>query len=121
MKTIKQLREAIENSPARSAWGGGVKAYAIELIEDLPDDHEISGSPTDEKALLNGADDWKQYSWGGCSLIYDPDIAQRLCSPSEYKRTRGGQARPNARENWLDVQARALSQAAALIVRLARE
>ena len=120
MKTIEQLRTAIETAPARSAWRRGVKLYAIELLEELPDDQEFYGSPADKKELLNGADDWQQYSEGGCALIYDGDIAERLCNPSEYKRTREGERQPNAREQWLDVQARALYQAAALIVRLAK-
>jgi len=120
MKTIKQLREAIKNSPARSAWDKGIKLYALELIEELPDDQEFYGSPADKKDLLNGAENWEQYSWAGCSFIYDQDIAFRLCTPSEYKRSRGGERRPNARETWLDVQARALYQAAALILRLAK-
>ena len=121
MKTIKQLREAIEATPARSAWDKGIKLYALELIEELPDDQEFYGSPADKKELLNGADDWQQYSRAGCSFVYDQDIAERLCTPSEYKRSRGGERRPNARETWLDVQARALYQAAALILRLAKE
>ena len=115
MKTVSQLREAIKNSPARSAWSRGVKEYALELIEELPDDSQV-----DWKTLLNGADDWQQYSWAACSFIYDQDIAERLCSPSEYRRSRGGERRPNARETWLDVQARALYQAAVLIFSLAK-
>lgn len=121
MKTIKQLREAIEATPARSAWSKGVKLYALDLIADMEDTREFYGSPADWKTLLNGAEDFTQYSWAGCSFIYDQDIAERLCTPSEYKRSRGGERRPNARESWLDVQARALYQAAALIVRLAKE
>ena len=121
MKTINQLREAIKNSPARSAWDKGVKLYAAELIEEMPADQEFYGSPADKKELLNGADNWQQYSEGGCALIYDGDIAERLCNPSEYKRTKGGERQPNARESWLDVQARALYQAARLICRLAKE
>ena len=121
MKTIEQLRKAIEAEPARSAWSKGIKLYALELIEEMPADQEFYGSPADKKELLNGADDWQQYSEGGCSLIYDGDIAERLCSPSEYKRTREGERQPNARESWIDAQARALYQAAALIVRLAKE
>ena len=121
MKTIKQLREAIEATPARNAWDKGVKLYAAELIEEMPADQEFYGSPADKKELLNGADDWQQYSEGGCALIYDGDIAERLCNPTEYKRTREGERQPNARETWLDVQARALYQAAALILRLAKE
>lgn len=120
MKTILQLREAIENEPARSAWSKGVKLYALEIIQELPADREFYGSPADKKDLLNGADDWSQFSYGGCSLIYNQDIAERLCSPSEYKRTKEGKNPPNARENWLDTQARALFQAQRLICRLAK-
>ena len=121
MKTINQLREAIKNSPARSAWDKGVKLYAAELIEEMPADQEFYGSPADKKELLNGADNWQQYSEGGCSFIYDADIAERLCNPTEYKRTKEGQNPPNARENWIDVQARALYQAANLMLGLAKE
>ena len=121
MKTINQLREAINQAPARSAWKKGVKIYALELLEELPDDQEFYGIPADRKTLLNGAQDWQQYSEGGCSLIYNGDIAKRLCNPTEYKRTKQGENQPNARENWIDVQARALYQAASLILRLAEE
>lgn len=51
---------------------------------------------------------------GGNSLIYDQDIANRLATPSEIKRvTRkdGSLRKPNASEEWLDTQARALYQA----------
>ena len=65
--------------------------------------------------MLNGAQDWKQYSWGGSSLIYDSDIAQQLCAPWELKKTDNGRKAPNKNEQWLDVQARALFQAAYLI------
>jgi hypothetical protein len=120
MKTIQQLREAIEKAPARSAWSKGVKLYALELIEEMEDTREFYGSPADRKDLLNGADSWQQYSEGGSALIYDGDIAERLCNPTEYKRTREGQNPPNARETWLDVQARALYQAERLIMKLAK-
>ena len=70
-----------------------------------------------EKALLNGASSWQQYSDGGCALIYDADIAKILCTPTELKRTRNGELMPNSRENWLDVQASALFQAYRMIRR----
>ena len=120
MKTIIELRKAIEAHPARSAWSKGVKEYALELIEELDDNTEFYGSPADRKELLNGADSWDQFSYGGCSLIYDSDIAERLCTPSELRITRNGERRPNAREEWLDTQARALNQASCLVSRLAK-
>ena len=71
--------------------------------------------------MLNGARDWNAYSWGGSALIYDGDIAERLCTPSELKRTRHGERRPNSREEWLDTQARALYQACNRVSRLYRQ
>lgn len=101
----------------RSAWGRGVLEYARDLIESLPDDWEYSNANLLEKELLNGADDWKAYSWGGCSFCYDCDICERLATPSEQKRKRGGELAPNSRESWLDCQARALFQAFLLVRR----
>lgn len=100
----------------RSAWGRGVNAYALELVEELKERAEYEGrNPEPGKEcrewMLNGAQDWEQYSWGGSALIYNSDIAERLCCPSELKKTRNGERRPNSREEWLDTQARALSQA----------
>ena len=113
MKTQKQIRADIQSLSPRSAWGRGVQAYALDLLENLAEDNL---EPIREN-LLNGARDWRQYSEGGCALVYDADIAERLCSPSELKRTRGGERQPNGRELWLDCQARALNQAARLIAK----
>jgi len=118
---VYELKAAIEGSKQRSAWSKGVAIYAYELLEQLPDDYDFAGSVEDSKKLLNGADSWSQYSWGGCSLIYDEDIAERLCTPSELKRNKNGQNRPNQNEDWLDVQTRALNQARRLITRTLQE
>lgn len=101
-KIIKEL----ESKKVRGAWDKGVNEYAIELLEELDDGKEIT-----IEALLNGARNWDEYSWGGCSLIYDSDICERLCNNTEKKITKNGERRPNSKEEWLDVQARALFQA----------
>lgn len=111
---IDKLIEKIENSTPRSAWKKGVKQYALDLLEELKERGWTDTSFKKEDAL-NGADDWKQYSYGGCSLIYDCEIAERLCTKTELKRTREGEKDPNPKETWLDVQARALWQAWTLI------
>ena len=116
---FNMIREEIEQRTTRSAWSHGVRDYALELLDELEEATEggyfdlddLAAPKLVEKALLNGADSWEQYSWGGCSLIYDPEIAERLCCPSELKKTRNGERRPNSREEWLDTQARALYQA----------
>lgn len=114
-----ELLNAIENMKACSAWDRGVKEYAYGLVEGLEVEEIPADSQELKSLLLNGADTWKQYSWGGSALIYDCDIAKSLCTPSELKKVKGGERRPNSREEWLDVQARALLQAANRICKLA--
>ena len=120
--TKQQLLDAVAAiKNGRSAWSRGVTAYAVELVELLDDGADLSNETLLNKALLNGAGDWHQYSEGGCALIYDADIAERLCPPSELKRVRGGERAPNGRETWLDVQARALWQAHKVVERAWRK
>ena len=120
--TKQDLLPAIQSiSAGRSAWSRAVHTYAIELVESLDDSADLSNETLLVKAMLNGADDWQQYSEGGCALIYDADIAERLCNKSELKRCKGGARNPNARENWIECQARALFQASLLINRAFRK
>ena len=110
------LYNIIEKMKFRSAWETGVKNYALGLLDtDEKINLENKNCKELEKMLLNGADDWKQYSWGGCSFIYDGQIAENLATPSELKRTDDGRLKPNKNEEWLDTQARALYQAFRLI------
>lgn len=115
MFNINKIKKRLKYKKARSAWDNGVISYAVELLDKL-DREEYSNEKELRQALLNGADSWDAYSWGGCSEIYDCDIAARLCTPSELKKTRNGKRKPNASEEWLDVQARALYQAEWLII-----
>lgn len=129
MTIYERMTKELEARKDRSAWQKGVTVYALELVEQLAeaaeggyiDAYDLTAPRMLRKALLNGADDWSAYSWGGGSLIYNSDIAERLCCPSELKRTRNGERRPNSREEWLDVQARALSQAEARVQRVMRD
>lgn len=123
--TLDKVAAELEAHKDRSAWGRGVNAYALELVEELRERAAYEGrNPEPGKEcrewMLNGAQDWNQYSWGGSSLIYDGDIAERLCTPSELKKTRHGERRPNSREEWLDTQARALTQACNRVARVYR-
>ena len=123
MNIFEQMTAQLEGNKDRSAWGRGVNVYALELVEELEERAAYEGrnpQPGTEcrEWMLNGAQDWSQYSWGGSALIYDSDIAERLCTPSELKKTRHGERRPNGREEWLDVQARALYQACNRVSRL---
>lgn len=120
MKEMQKIREQLTATKPRSAWGKGVKEIAEGLLdkyEEIVRDREGSDSvpPLTEKAVLNGADSWEQYCYGGCAMIYDREIAETLCTPSELRRTDFGRKAPNSRETWMDVQIRAHIQAWELI------
>lgn len=125
LSAFDKVAAELEARKDRSAWDKGVTVYALELVEELKERVAYEGrnpEPGEEcrEWMLNGAQDWNAYSWGGCSLIYNSDIAERLCTPSELKKTRNGECRPNSREEWLDTQARALFQACNRVSRLYR-
>lgn len=110
------IRAGLNARHDRSAWDKAVTLYAFDLLDDVQEGADnMERLPLDgaelEQWALNGASCWEQYSNGGCSLCYNADIAARVCTPSELKRTDGGMNAPNSRETWLDVQARALYQA----------
>ena len=120
---VSNLLQEIKKVNCRSYWAKGVKAYAIDMVKSIEYKKEVSYRFV-KSELLNGASDWNQYSEGGCALIYDKDIAERLCTPSEFKRlTRSDGSlkdKPNSRENWIQCQARALFQACELVSNIVR-
>ena len=121
MKSYSDILAALEARKDRSAWDKGVTAYAIDLLDQYQERAEFEGREAAsrkelEEWLLNGASTWGEYSWGGSALIYNGDVAKRLCNPSELKRTHNGERRPNSREEWLDTQTRALAQAAKRLI-----
>lgn len=115
MKEIEQVRKELNKWNDRSAWNKGVNKYALELLDSVDaaarNGKQLNTLSEWENALLNGAENWKEYSYFGNALICDEDIAKRLCTPSELKLKRNGELNPNSRETWLDVQSRALYQA----------
>ena len=129
-KLYQKYAEYIEKRTGyASAWGRGVKEYALDILDDLKQiaDYEGEALQLDgasfeqlESVALNGAENWQEFSHGGLALIYDGDIAKRLCTKTELKKTNDGEKQPNSRETWLDVQARALYQAARLVYKAMR-
>lgn len=102
----------------RSAWDKGVLGYALEIVENYaPEDvtsvDDVLNYARDKHESLYSVAKWQ--SEGGCFEIYDEDIAERLCTPSEFKcaHYKDGSMKQmaNARESWLDVQTRAVFQA----------
>lgn len=127
------IRCLVETAPQRknvSCWKRDVKFYAIWLIDKLPDDYCMIFETQAElekhikifkKLLLNGAENWHLYSCSGRVYVCSNDIAGALCTPSGYRKTKGGEKQPNSQETWLDVQARALFQAELLITSTIRD
>ena len=110
---IREL-ENMKRRFARSAWDKGVYDYAFDILEPLGDELENVNADT----LMNGVNTWTTYSYGGCALICDDDIAKRMCTPSEYKKylNAGLNSKLSDSDYWLgNVQTRALFQAMAKI------
>lgn len=123
-RLIRDIRDEIDATPGISAWMFGVHCYAVDILSGyingrgltIWDEAERIGKITEED-LLNGAKDWRQYSRTGNSLIYNRDICYRLCGRKDLERTREGEFLPNDHEDWLDLQAKALQQAAQIVIK----
>ena len=105
---------ALDSRKDRSAWDRGVTAQAYDMVEaveldDLPEDREELLA-----LLLNGANEWFTYSYSGCALVYNGDIAERYMTPSELKRYNADghdASMAFGGESLLGMQARACLQA----------
>ena len=120
--TIREIRRVIIGVECMSAWEAGVRQYALDLLDNgnFPDrDYMFKDDVEDRKRLLGGAQDWYEYSWGGCALEYDEEIALRLCDSEKLRKFKNGAIKPNVAEGWKDVQARALASAESLILLIA--
>ena len=111
-----ELRKLVEQIPNRSAWKRGVKEYADELLDSLEEKAQsYERLPKNEKELeewlLNGAMNWENYSYRGYSLKSSRQIAERLCTPSEFRKKDGGRLKPSRYETWFSEQAKALNLA----------
>ena len=114
---IETIRKAIDARKERSAWSKGVQAYALEMLErfdEWREWNEANGESVpelDQRTALNGAKDWRAWAYGGCGLVYDAYIAERLCTPSELRKLDGGARVPAGAATWCDIEARAAFQA----------
>ena len=102
MKVI-DIKNVIESLPAeRSAWRRGVRQYAMDLIEDLPDFQDLNPENC-RGVLLNGAGSWKEWAYGWGCIVCDFGNASRLWTPSELRNQSGRDLEPCPRESWLHV------------------
>jgi hypothetical protein len=123
---IQAVANEVNNAKTRSAWSRGVKAYALDILESFEEwrrwnEENGESVPTmDERTALNGASDWDAWAYGGCGLVYGAYIAERLCTPSELRKTRGGKCPPSGASSWLLVEGRAMRQAWRMIAEAVR-
>lgn len=120
MRNMGAVRRAVADSSARSHWAKRVREDALVMLDTLYEDGEFEWEDEltvvqFEDLALDSATSWNEYSRRGCALIYNADIAERYCTPGELIRKNHGELPPNGREDWLDVQGRALYQACALV------
>lgn len=108
------------NTPCRSQWEKGVEFYAHFLAENLDENYLSETLEVKDifNTLLNGAENWHQFAWGGCGLVYNEDIANTLLTPSQRKRIT--QADTFNGYHLLDLEAHALASAAARVSSWAR-
>lgn len=117
--TRKEIETILEGMKVRKGWQQGVLEYAYIILSPFEDNEEFFPKGL-KKKLLNGAESWKEYSYGGCALIYDYDIAEALCTEKGLERCKHGEKNPNSKESWLDVQARALWAAYKIINKIVK-
>lgn len=125
-KNIQAVTNEVNNAKTRSAWSKGVKAYALDILASFEESRqwcEANGESVpelDEITALNGANNWVMWAYGGCGLVYDADIAERLCTPSELKKLHEGAKVPAGAATWCDIEARAARQAWRMIAEAVR-
>jgi hypothetical protein len=126
ISNIQAVANEVNNTKTRSAWSKGVKAYAFHILANFEEWQRFNESESlecpelDEVTALNGAQDWNAWAYGGCGLCYDAYIAERLCTPSELKKLRGGARVPAGAATWCDIEARAVRQAWRMIAEAVR-
>ena len=74
MTNYNEIKNRLETRKDRSAWNKGVTLYALELLEEYQERVQYEGREAADckefkEWLLNGADSWESYSYGGSSLI----------------------------------------------------
>lgn len=116
---ITELKNKLEEEQkhARGIYQKAICQYALELCENIADDHTTTAEELEhlesitnlKERALNGASDWNNYSWCGCSLCYNYDILNRLFCPSLVKKYANSDSVRG--RHLLDYQAKALAKA----------
>lgn len=121
-KTYSEIYNFLTQEKQRSAWARGVNNIALNIVSEILEEYDGS-----DALHFYHVDDFARHFYGvslreavdgGCFLIYDYDIAENFCTPSELIRVKNGEHNPNSRETWLDVMYRGAYQAIRHIISL---
>ena len=120
-RTIGEIWDVLNTASRRTAWERGVLRYACDLFGAYVDglgihDLHIRIGKISEADLLRGAESWQQYSAMGRALIWDRDICLRLGTKYQIQKTERGQKQPTRGGTWAELQAKALGEAAQIVV-----
>ena len=115
VKRLVAEAEALSRTE-RSCWNRGVASLIRDYAEEVLKEHD--GETVSNKELFRlwncGNETLRDAVYGGCFDIWNYDIAKRLCTPSEFKKSNEGMRNPNRCENWLDMEYRAIYRAVCL-------
>ena len=96
---ISRIIEAIEKQEPKSQDHKARRLYALEMLAGLAENkgavYQWDNLRQNVIDMLNGAENWQQYNDGGCSLVYNRDIAERIMTPSEFKRWENSTSEPD--------------------------
>ena len=85
---VAYAERAIEGRySTRSTEDRAVLAYMAELVDTMRNHSaEVVTAQDVERICLNGANNWQHYSFSGCSLCYNDQIAELILPPSRRNR-----------------------------------
>ena len=109
---IEYARRAMPRYSTRSKYDRAKNEDCLAFLDELDalKNATIRTAQDLERKLLCGASCWSQYSYGGCALVYNGDIAEHYLPPSKRNRVKS--------EDLLDLQAQALREACQRLKRL---
>lgn len=123
---INELIKTIENEQPKSQYEKAKKYYALEICDNIKNhynfrnlDKNLENVENLQEYAMNGADSWSQYSWGGCSLVYNEDILQNIFCKSIAKKYQNADTVRGI--HLLDYQANALVKAFSHIKRILKQ
>lgn len=119
IETYNNIIEELKSYQYGSIWDNGVKAYAIDILQNVRDAIKYHGEEPEsieelEEVMLDGASSWREYSYAGNALVYNGEIKSRLFNGHD-------ELNPYPDDSLLDVQTYALEEASNMVKDICQE